>query len=90
MSPTEQQLLSVHRAPSVRLQDICEHYLSLSWPEARRRAARGTLPFPTYRLLKNQKLPLLVRIGDLARVLDAAHSEAHEGWVQMQLQLDGA
>lgn len=87
MTPTERQLLELYRAPAVRLQDICEHYLALSWPEARRRAGRGALPFPTYRLMDNQKLPLLVRLGDLAGVLDTAHQEAKKGWEQLQLEL---
>lgn len=86
MTPTERQLLALHKSPAVRLQDICEHYLAMSWPVARRCAGRGTLPFPTYRLMDNQKLPILVRLSDLARVLDAAHEEAKKGWVQLRLE----
>lgn len=70
MSPTEVQLLAVHRSPAVRLEDICQSYLNLDYRQARDLAASGKLGIPTFRLRDSRKAPLLVRIRELAEFID--------------------
>lgn len=79
-SDTQLQLLALHRAPAVRLEAICEHYLNLSPVVARQRAALNTLPFPTFRMTDSGKAPLMVKIVDLAKHIDATHEVASAEW----------
>lgn len=85
MSATEIQLLALHRAAAVRLEDICEHYLNLSPLVARQRAALCTLPFPTFRMTPSAKAPYMVKINDLAKHIDHQHEAATEGWEASQV-----
>lgn len=85
MSATEIQLLALHRAAAVRLEDICEHYLNLSPLVARQRAALCTLPFPTFRMTPSAKAPYMVKINDLAKHIDRQHEAATEGWEASQI-----
>jgi len=85
MTQTELQLLALHRAPSVRLEDICEHYLNLSPTVARQRAALNSLPFPTFRMSGSGKAPHMVKISDLAKHIDAAHETATTEWENSQV-----
>ena len=84
MTPTELKLTAIHQGPVVRLADVCEKYLHLTYPEAQRRAALNQLPFPTFRL-GTRKAPLMVNISDLARVLDEAAAEAAREWERSQV-----
>ena len=84
-SDTELQLLAIHRAAAVRLEDICEHYLNLSPTVARQRAALNTLPFATFRMNGSAKAPLMVKISDLAKHIDQQHQVATEGWEASQV-----
>lgn len=86
MSPTEQQLHTHHGVHAVRLVDICTQYLAISPAEAKRRASLGTLPFPTFRLTASRKSPALVRLADLAELLDSAYEQGKKDWVQLQLE----
>lgn len=84
-SDTHLQLLALHRAPAVRLEAICEHYLNLSPMVARQRAALNMLPFPTFRMNDSGKAPIMVKIADLAKHIDQQHQTAVEGWEASQL-----
>jgi len=84
MTPTEFQLFVLYRAPTVNLDSICDKYLSLSPPEARRRAAMHALPFPTFRLTSSQKAPYMVALKDLAAHIDSTHTEAQRDWDKSQ------
>lgn len=86
MSPTEQQLHAHHGVHAVRLVDICIPYLAISPDEAKRRASLGTLPFPTFRLTASGKSPVLVRLADLAELLDSAYDKGRQRWVQGQIE----
>lgn len=85
MTPTELQLLALHRAPTVCLDDISETYLSLSPERARRAAALNQLPFPTFRLTDSQKAPVMVKLSDLAAHIDGAHRCAKDSWEHSQV-----
>lgn len=77
MSSTESQLLAVHKAPTVKLEDICEHYLGLSPTVAKQYAAKNQLPVTTFRLTSSAKAPLMVKISDLAALIDSQHAGAN-------------
>lgn len=79
MTPTELQLLAIYKGP-VALTEIAQRYLALSNKEALRRAALNQLPFPTFRLGKSQKAPVLVHLADLAAHIDAQRQCAKESW----------
>jgi hypothetical protein len=82
---TEMQLLALFRQPTVRLEDISDHYLHLSPPVARQRAALNQLPFPTFRLTDSQKAPVMVKISDLAAHIDAKRDTAQAEWEHSQV-----
>lgn len=86
MTDTELKLLVLFRQHSVHLETICEHYLGMSPTVARQRAALNTLPFPTFRTGDSAKAPLMVKVADLAAVIDAQHSNARSQWEQAQLR----
>lgn len=85
MTDTELKLLAVYRSPVVRLDAICEPYLSLTKVSARQRAALNQLPFPTFRV-GGGKSPLLVHIADLACALERGRATGREGWERSQLR----
>ena len=62
------------------LSEICDNYLHLAYPEARRRAALNRLPFPTFRLNKSAIAPLMVSVADLAAHIDKQAKEARAEW----------
>ena len=80
MSPTEMQLLAVHRTPAVPLADICDKYLSLSYREASRKAAMNALPLPAFRMTDSQRAPYMVRITHLAELIDRSTECAKASW----------
>lgn len=84
-SPTEFQLLALHRAAAVRLSEISENYLGMTPVVAQRNAALNTLPFPTFRMSDSNKAPYMVKISDLAKHIDSKHQTATEGWEASQL-----
>lgn len=78
MTKTEIMLLAVHKAPVVRLEDVCEKYFGVQYDTARARAALNQLPVPTWRLIDSQKAPLMVRLSDLATYIDTTAEAARE------------
>jgi hypothetical protein len=84
VTPTEIQLLAIHRGP-VPLEAICETYLGMSREVAYQRAALNRLPFPTFRLGASQKAKLVVAASDLAAHIDEQHRCAKEAWVTSQV-----
>ena len=48
MTPTEFQLFVTYRDTVIPVDSICEKYLNLTPPEARRRALLNKLPFPKH------------------------------------------
>ena len=84
-SMTARFLRTVYGGPEVRLEKICDRYLSIGRDEAYRQAARCTLPFPAFKLGKSKKSPWLVNIEDLAQVLDQADAEYRELWQRCQV-----
>lgn len=86
MNDVEFKLWAAFRgAPAVRLEDICDQYLGLSWAVARNQAALNLLPFPTFRLGGSQKAPLMVQVKDLARHIEEAHQCAKASWEKSQV-----
>ena len=85
MTRTLTLLAAIHQGPVARLEDICERYLQVGYPEARRRAVLNALPFPAFRLTESQKSPLVVRIEDLAAHIDRQAEAASKDWANSQV-----
>lgn len=85
LSKTELELLALHRSPVVRLEDICQPYLNLEYPQARDKAALNELGVPTFRLRESRKAPLLIRISELASYIDNRAEDARKTWHKSQL-----
>lgn len=85
MTPTEFQLFVQYRDTVIPVDNICEKYLNLTPPEARRRALLNKLPFPTFRMVQSQKAPLMVKLTDLAAHIDKQHESAQESWEHSQV-----
>ena len=85
MTPTEQQLLEVHKAPVIRLADICRQYLNKNYANAKLAAARNLLPFPAYRLDASQKAPWVVSLSELAGYIDRESQKATASWTTSQV-----
>ncbi|MFS9379440.1 pyocin activator PrtN family protein [Citrobacter sp. ANG330] len=60
------------------LSDICEKYLGIKPSTAEKKALRGELTLPTFRIGESQKAPRLVHLSDLAEQIDRARKEARE------------
>lgn len=78
-------LMSIYGGPVVHLDAICEELLGLSRQEAMRQAAAGELSVAVFRIGKSQKAPYLVKVEDLAKLIDEAHSNAHKTWQRCQV-----
>ena len=78
-------LMSLHKSPTIPLDEICERYLALSRPEAMRKAARNELPFPVFRLSDSRKAPWVVTCEDLGSYIDQASAEARAQWQRSQV-----
>lgn len=85
MTPTEFQLFVAHRDTVIPVDSICEKYLNLTPPEARRRALLNKLPFPTFRVVDSQKAPMMVKLTDLAAHIDSKHKQAEQSWEHSQV-----
>jgi hypothetical protein len=77
---TADALIARYGGRDVPLAEICERYFGVSPEIAARNAAKGTLPVPAYRASESRKSPLLVRVDDLAQVLDARYERARSTW----------
>lgn len=82
MTPTEIALLALHKAPMIRLADICEHYFDMSYPVASRKARRDELPVPCWRAVDSRKAPILIHFRDLAKYVDERASAESEEWAR--------
>lgn len=85
MTPTEFQLFVTYRDTVIPVDSICEKYLNLTPPEARRRALLNKLPFPTFRVVESQKAPIMVKLTDLASHIDRKHKQAEQSWEHSQV-----
>lgn len=85
MSNTLTMLLAVHRAPMVRLADICEHYFNCDAKAAYAKAALNRLPVPAWRLIDSRKAPLMVRLLDLAEYIDNQGDVEKARWAKSQI-----
>lgn len=73
-------LMAEFNTSEIPLADIAEKYLSLSTPQAKRKAAKQTLPFPVYKAGTGQKSQWLVHAQDLANYLEAQREAAAKEW----------
>ena len=62
--------------------DRCCHHFGLKPEEAKRAAARQSLPVPAFRL-GSQKSPWLVRLEDLAQYIDQQAAAARKDWKRL-------
>jgi len=85
MTPTHEALLATHKAAVLKLIDICEPYLGLTYAVALRKAGSHELPFPTFRPIANQRSPWMVKVEDLANFLDAQAEAAQIEWLNSQV-----
>ena len=85
MTPTELKLLAVHKAPVLRLVDICNQYLNWGSAYAKRRAGEYALPFPAFRPTRSQWAPWLVKLEDLAAFIDAQNIKSEQSWRNSQV-----
>ena len=85
MTDTEVQLLALYKAPAISIDSICGTFLNMDADYARRRAALNTLPFPTFRLSDSVKAPIMVKVSDLARLIDKQHECAQGQWEKSQV-----
>ena len=82
---TSLALMSIHKTPTIPLEDVCVRYFGLSYEEALKKAARNELPVPTFRLTSSRKSPMMVSCEDLGAFIDKARDEAAEDWRRSQL-----
>jgi hypothetical protein len=78
-------LMSIYKAPVIRLADICGPYFALSYEEAAKRAARHALPVPAFRLNSSRKAPLMVTAEALGAWIDVQAAKAVEQWARCQV-----
>lgn len=84
-TPTELALIATF-GPAVPLEAIADHYLGVEPRLARKMAAKGELPVPTFRLRDSNKAPLMVRSDHLAAYIDHRSKEAQKEWTESQLK----
>lgn len=85
MTPTETMLFDAYHDPVIPLDSICGKYLNIKPAQARQRAARNTLGFPTFKLGPSQKAALMVSLPELAKYLDRCAADAKESWESSQV-----
>lgn len=87
-SPTLFMLMATHGSgPTVKLEDITEHYFGISPRTAQARATAGKLPVPAFRV--NQKSPYLVHLVDLAQYIDDQRQTAIDRMNEMSMPGEG-
>lgn len=74
-------LAAKYNDASIPLETVCEYYFGLSIHEARKRANKGTLPIPAFRLGDSQKSPWHIHVEDLAVLIDRVKEEARRDHV---------
>lgn len=82
LKPSAYFLLSMrYMSPAITLQTvIADYFPHLEIEEAKRRANKCTLPFPTFKADESRKAPHMVNISDLAAWLDSQHSKAADDY----------
>ena len=85
MSPTEMQLIATLRSPVVRLDAICDTYLNMPIHRANDMASMHMLSVPTFRLSDSRKAPRMVKVSDLAELIDTQAAQARAHWENSQL-----
>lgn len=85
VTPTEELLLEVHKAPVIRLADICDKYLGRNYANAKLAAVKNALPFHAFKLVESQKAPWLVSLASLASFIDNQATKAQESWTKSQV-----
>ena len=85
MTPTHEALLATHKAAALKLIDICEPYLGLTYAVALRKAGSNELPFPAFRPMASQRSPWMVKVEDLADFLDEQAAAAKVEWLNSQV-----
>jgi hypothetical protein len=78
-------LLRRFNGPSVPLELISKEFFGMSPRVAADRAALNQLPVPTFRLTASAKAPLMVRVEDLAALVDERHAAAVPDWEKSQV-----
>ncbi len=78
-------LMAVYGGPTAPLDQICGPYFGLSRQEAMRQAACGELPVKVFRVGKSQKAPYMVKLADLAVLIDEASEKAEDTWKRCQV-----
>ena len=82
---TSLALMSIFKTPTIPLTEVCERYFSLSYEEAKKKAARNELPVPTFRLTNSRKAPLMVSAEALGSWIDKTESDARAMWERSQV-----
>lgn len=82
---TSLALMSIYKAPTIPLAEVCERYFSLSYEEALKKAARNELPVPAFRLTQSRKAPMMVSAESLGAWIDKSESDARALWERGQV-----
>lgn len=77
---TRETLLARYGRRDVPLAEVCERYFGVPPTMASRLVAAGRFPVPAFRARDSRKAPLLVRVDDLAEVLDSRYERARLQW----------
>lgn len=77
--------MAVYGGPPAPLDLICGPYFGPSRQEAMRQAACGELPVKVFRVGKSQKAPYMVKLADLAVLIDEASEKAEDTWKRCQV-----
>lgn len=80
---TARVLAERYGARDIPLAEVAARFFGLSAEQASKAASRGRLPVPTFRARPSQKSPLLVRVDDLAQLLDERYALARNAWPQL-------
>lgn len=81
MMNTQFGLLAMFGAPVVKLCDISEQFFGMKYATAKAKVSSHEFPIPAFRLHeesdanKGTKVPLMVRVDDLAKYIDKKHEE---------------
>lgn len=83
---TQYALHAVFGAPIVKLSEISEQFFGMKYATAKAKVSAHEFPIPTFRLHeetdsnKGTKVPLMVRVDDLAEYIDRKQAEAKREW----------
>lgn len=69
-------LMAEFDTAQIPLDECCQKYFDLELPEAKRRAARQTLPVPAFKVRESNKSKWFIHAQDLATLIDHQRAEA--------------